>query len=565
MKRADRRHRWRATSVRVRLGLALALALLPVLVLSGLQSALVFQRDATDKRADLVGAARRGAVAARARIAESQQLLRGLDAIATSHQCVTLLAETKARLPGYVNIIRFNKDGWVKCSATPVPVEPDRAMQPWFEALASGRTTSVSSEPESDYASDPVLLSNVRVEQTDGQFVGVLTAVITLGSLLPDRVNLAIPGDSQVALADASGQMISTAFAQDFPAHLGRWLSGDARGEGVVWLAPDRDGQDRLYTATPVVGRDVYLVLSAPSEGILSWARLNPVSAFILPILAFVLALVAVWWVAEQAVVRWVVYLRRIANLYARGRYSVRPLKAVAAPSEIRELADTFGAMAATISARDAMLKENLLAKDDLMREIHHRVKNNLQVISSLLNIQLRHLRDSGAISALNDTRQRIMALGLIYRALYESPNIKQVDFTIFLRDLIGQLLLDRKGGDHSIRTELKADPLIIDPDRLAPLALFIVEAISNACNHDFQDTEGLISIDFHVQDGHADLTVSDTGASREGEAGERTMMAVFARQLGGVIADTNDPACRHAVHLTFPLRTATPVPPSLH
>ena len=305
-----------------------------------------------------------------------------------------------------------------------------------------------------------------------------------------------------------------------------------------------------------MVGRQIYLVLSAPSEGLFSWARLNPISAFLLPILAFALALAAVWWVAEQEVVRWIVYLRRIAALYARGRYSVRPIRAVAAPAEIRDLADAFDAMASTIAARDTALKETLVAKDDLMREIHHRVKNNLQVISSLLNIQQRLMVDPAAISAINDTRQRIIALGLIYRTLYEGPNLKQVDFKSFLGELVGQLLLDYKGRDHSIRTSLSVEPLVVDPDRLAPLSLFIVETINNSCKHNFHGAEGLISITFRVRDGQAELVVSDTGTRIEAEDDGRTMMAVFARQLGGVLSDTPDESGATAVRLVFPLRT---------
>ncbi len=556
MTRADRRHRWRAASVRVRLGLALGLALLPVLVLSGLQSALVFQRDANEKREVLVAAASRSASATKLRIGETQALLRGLSPSSDGYGCVSRLAEIRDRDPGYANIIRFNSKGWVTCSALPAPVDSKRTSSTWFSALAEGDRATVSGDPNSQYAPAPALLASVRVDDSGDQFAGVLTAVISMTSLLPQKASLSIPKEFELALADSDGRFISTAAANLFPARLNGWLSGPRSGGGAIWLATARDGESRLFTATPVLGRQVYLVLSAPSEGLFSWARLNPISAFLLPILAFALALAAVWWVAEREVVRWIVYLRRIAALYARGRYSVRPLRAVAAPAEIRDLADAFDAMASTIAARDTALKENLVAKDDLMREIHHRVKNNLQVISSLLNIQQRLMVDPAAISAINDTRQRIIALGLIYRTLYEGPSLKQADFKSFLGDLVGQLLLDYKGRDHSIRTVLNVDALVVDPDRLAPLALFIVETINNSCKHDFHGVEGLISITFHVHEGGAELIVADTGTRVEADDDGRTMMAVFARQLGGVLSDASNQGGPAEVRLTFPLRT---------
>ncbi len=555
MTRSNRASRWRAAGVRVRLGLALALALLPVLILSGLQSALIFQRDAADKRADLVGAALRGAAQARSRIEESQALLRGLATSAAGYQCVTRLADIESRLPGYANLIRFNTDGWVTCSAAPVPVEPDRRSQPWFQSLVNGDTVSVATEPQPGYAAQPALLASVRVDGPGHQFAGVLTAVLLQSSLLPKTGSLWMPPGAQVAIVDLTGRYLSTTGANAFPVDLAGRLQRGARQGDALWLATDRIGETRLFTSTPLVGGDLYLVLSAPSQGVPSWTRLNPISAFLLPILAFTLALAAVWWVAEQGIVRWIVYLRRIAALYARGRYSVRPLRAVAAPAEIRDLADTFGAMAATIAARDAALKESLAAKDDLMREIHHRVKNNLQVISSLLNLQQRTMTDPAAEAAMRDTRQRIVALGLIYRALYEGPDLKRVDLRIFLNELVAQLLMDRKGGGHAIQTELNIDPLIIDPDRLAPLALFIVEAITHVCNHLFPAAEGLLSIDFRVHDQRAELVVGDTGVpSEEGDKG-RTMMAIFARQLGGVVTYPPRPGGLASIHLNFPLR----------
>src|SRR5471030_3314586 len=93
--------------------------------------------------------------------------------------------------------------------------------------------------------------------------------------------------------------------------------------------------------------------------------------------------------------------------------------------------------MAKTIAARDADLKEALAHKDALMREIHHRVKNNLQIISSLLNMQQRALVDPAARAAISDTRQRITALALIYRALYQSPDLRRVDLREFLEELV--------------------------------------------------------------------------------------------------------------------------------
>jgi len=539
------------------------MALAPVLILGAVQSALVFQRDAHDQRTELVDAARRSAATARARIAAAEVLLRTLTPDETDVSCVERLAEIKSRVPGFTNLIRFNANGLVACAAAPVPLDPFRRSQPWFRSLASGRAMAVTSEPETGYGGAPALLASVPIRDEEGRFAGVLTAAIALTSLRPDKADRSVPIDSEVALADPQGNFLSTTSAAKFPDDIARRLAGAARDREALWLGTDRTGAARLYASAPLVGRDVYVVLSAPSRGLVSWAWLNPVSAFLLPILAFCLAVAAVLLAAERSVVRWIVYLRRIAALYGRGRYSVRPLRAHAAAPEIRALAETLDTMAKTIAARDAALIEALAHKDALMREIHHRVKNNLQVISSLLNMQQRALTDPAARAALHDTRQRIGALALIYRALYQGPDLKHVDLRDFLDELIAQLVMGEGARGAPIRTQLDLDPLIIDPDQLAPLALFAVEAITNAKKHGLGEGGGILGVAFHVRGASAELTVSDTGETgapaEVGSGVGRTLMTAFARQLRGEVAFSANPGGGMTARLTFPAPGSAP------
>ena len=191
------------------------------------------------------------------------------------------------------------------------------------------------------------------------------------------------------------------------------------------------------------------------------------------------------------------------------------------------------------------------------MREIHHRVKNNLQVITSLLNMQQRALKDPAARIAMSDTRQRITALALIYRALYQSPDLRRVDVRQFLEELIAQLTSGEGGRPSQIRTELQADELEIDPDKLAPLALFAVEAITNARKHAFGPDGGLIKVRFQVGAEEIMLEIVDDG---EGElempatAGVgRTLMSAFARQLRGRAEIEPAPGKGVAARLIFP------------
>jgi two-component sensor histidine kinase len=360
-----------------------------------------------------------------------------------------------------------------------------------------------------------------------------------------------------VALVDSRGRVINATDPKAFGALPADWRTRAAKQGAAVWYADGADGQRRVFSAAPAVGDDVFVLLSARSPGLWSWARLNPLTGILFPLLTFVIALAAVSVVTERVVVRWIAYLQRIAALYAKGRLSVRPIQAEQMPPEIRDLAATLEQMAEGIVGRDASLRDSLAQKDALMREIHHRVKNNLQVISSLLNMQQRALTDPAARAAMSDTRQRITALALIYRALYQGPDLKRVDLRPFLEELTAQLVASEMLHGPGVRTELSVDALVIDPDRLAPLALFAVEAITNAQKHAFSQRGGTLTVNFHVRGDEAVLEISDDGQANEAALGGagvgRTLMTAFARQLRGRAEVVRNPAGGVTARLLFP------------
>ena len=340
-----------------------------------------------------------------------------------------------------------------------------------------------------------------------------------------------------------------------------------AREGAVQFRARNADGETRLFAGAALAGRDVYVLLSTPDPGLLSWARLNPTGSLLLPLAAWLMAFLAVMIFTDRIVIRWLDYLERVASIYAKGRFTVRPVQAENAPAEIRILARTLDHMAEAIGERDQSLTDSLAEKDALMREIHHRVKNNLQIISSLLSMQQRALTDPAARAAIGDTRQRISALALIYRTLYQSADIREADLGDFLRELTGQLVASESGRGPVVSSQVTADSLVIDPDRLAPLALWAVEAISNAQKHAFAGRGGTLKVRFVVEEDTCRLEVEDDGpgtdaSTLEGGVG-RTLMTAFARQLRGDLTFGTPPGGGTIARLTFP--RPEPAPPSVH
>ena len=194
-------------------------------------------------------------------------------------------------------------------------------------------------------------------------------------------------------------------------------------------------------------------------------------------------------------------------------------------------------------------------------------MKNNLQVITSLVNMQQRAMTDPAARAAMTDMRHRIGALALIYRALYQGADLKRVDLRQFLSDLIGQLITDQQDRPGAVRTELDVEDLIIDPDKLAPIALFAVEAISNARKHALALKQGLLHVRFAVDGEEAELVISDQGSGSApvltSEGVGRTLMTAFARQLRGKIEIGPNTDGGVTVRLAFPNPAAEPNAPT--
>ena len=518
-------------------------------------------------RQNLGFAAERSAATARTRMEGAGILLQTLAPGAIGYQCADRLAEVARRIPGYANLVRFDRRGRVACAAGDVPYDAQRMQKPWFQRLQNGDQLVITRDPGATSATQPSVLAAVRAESAGPgagaprMFDGAFAAVITLASLQPSASDPTLPAHADVALVDAGGRYLSETDGKAFPALPAGWRDQIRTNGAFVWYGADARAQRRVYSAAPVAGDEVYVVLSAQSPGILSWAWLNPLSGILFPLMTFGLALATVLWVTDRVMLRWIAYLQRIASLYARGRFSVRPVQAEQAPPEIRELAETLEQMADAIVGRDASLRDNLAQKDALMREIHHRVKNNLQVISSLLNMQQRATNDPAARAAMSDTRQRITALALIYRALYQGPDLKRVDLRPFLEELTAQLVAGEINAGPPVRTELSVEALVIDPDRLAPLALFAVEAITNAQKHAFATRGGVLRLSFVVRGDEAELEISD-----DGQAGEhaltssgvgRTLMTAFARQLRGRAELMRNDAGGVTARLIFPTPAA--------
>ena len=182
-----------------------------------------------------------------------------------------------------------------------------------------------------------------------------------------------------------------------------------------------------------------------------------------------------------------------------------------------RELTCSNEQLAEEIKARtnaEETVRHSLDEKDLLLREIHHRVKNNLQIIASLLNLQSRYITDKKVLETLRDSQSRVRAMALVHERIYQSPEIGTINLAEYLRYLINQLFRFYNIPQSQVEISVDIDDIPADIDTAIPLGLIINELVSNALKHAFPEgRKGKISIEgAKMESGQLEFIFRDNG-----------------------------------------------------
>lgn len=159
-----------------------------------------------------------------------------------------------------------------------------------------------------------------------------------------------------------------------------------------------------------------------------------------------------------------------------------------------------------------SMLEKSLAEKELLLKEIHHRVKNNLMIISSLLSLQSRQAKDRETMDLFRESENRTRSMVLIHERLYRSEDLKNIDLAEYLGRLASEIFRSYS-ADSRIRLKLEIDELKVDVETAVPLGLIVNELLTNAVKHAFPDGEGTVTVSLRKRNGTVTLEVSDDGA----------------------------------------------------
>ena len=289
--------------------------------------------------------------------------------------------------------------------------------------------------------------------------------------------------------------------------------------------------------------------------------------ADIAPLLALLCALFAVVIVASGHSLSLNPELRRLGEAVEAWRAGdvFETLQFRQSQADLRRLSISFKRATLALDRRSQELQRAVSEQDLLMQEIHHRVKNNLQIVASLLNLQASRIRLPEARAEFQSARDRVRALATLHRHLYAHGEVHTIDMRQFLVELCGQLFqaMGERPGER-LKLHIDALELKMSSDQAVPLALVVTEAVSNAVKYAFPaGREGNVWVRLSTEGDTAELEVRDDGigipAGRvETEAGTRDGIGLqlirgFSRQLGATLDVHEDGGTQYAVRL--PLR----------
>jgi len=258
-------------------------------------------------------------------------------------------------------------------------------------------------------------------------------------------------------------------------------------------------------------------------------------------------------WAVDQSVLRWITYLRRIATAHSRGHHSVRA-KVGAAPTELAGLGQSLNHMANDAARRAALLRETAEEKSALLLELHHRVKNNFQVITSLLSLHRQEMPPERR-EEIRFVEDYVRAMAVAYRVAYDSGDVTGVRMQDLLRSVVAALRESTEAPPHRIDLGLDIEPIWIDLDRAISLGLYLAAILPPYLKALAAQPAAMLAITAERRQGMLRLSIGGLAPCDVDRPPLRAkLLKAYVRQLKAVPVVSGDPTeARIAVPLDEP------------
>lgn len=539
----------------VRLVILLTVALLPL----GLVAVLTTAQTVTDARRSaeraLVGVTAEAVAGKRALIESAFASANTLGPLALERlqdpaECSAVLSEFMRRSGVFSFVALIETNGQIRCRSEGEP--SSIAGTEAFERLLERPAASVTAQAQGIIRNEPVLsvTQPIRegIELRGFMMIAVPQRSVELMRRITDD---AVPVG--YVLFNHYGALLTGSGSDETAAILpaGRSLADLAdRSEDRVFHGQTNSGERATFAVAELIPRRLYALGTWPESAALPGGTHATVMPLILPVLMWIASLGVAYFAVYRLVLRHIRTLNRQMRRFALGQRGTPPEIIMDAPSELREVSATFQKLTRILARDEAELEASLAEKTVLLKEIHHRVKNNLQLIASILNLQMRQVRDPAARAVLQSVQDRVIGLATIHRSLYQSERLSEVRADQLIDEISRQLLAIGAAPGSGIAVRTRFDPVMMSPDRLVPLSLLLTEAVTNALKYIGRPDDGgapWLEIALVIDGEEVELAITNSLAGpaplSESETSDfdstrlgADLIEAFAMQLEGVL-----------------------------
>lgn len=490
--------------------------------------------------------------------------------LADDGACNTALKNFATAYPVYAQVSFVPVNGQIKCSSTGKVIDVSdnsnfkdtiAKQQPGFSVTQHGLVSGAS-----------VLAVSHPVFDAAGRYLGYISLSLPHSKLDATVSSNGADAPLEIMTFDRDGNVLAATMGLDKAAAAlprDRTLKTLISDQSEAFLSLSGAGDSRVFSVVPLVPGELFALGTWPAD------QDNKVDPAIIsipllaPAMVWIASLVVAWLSVEWLVNRPIRRLNSAINAFASGSRKLTDVDVSGAPLEIREMAAAFESMTEAVIRDEAELEDTLHQKEVLLREVHHRVKNNLQMIASIMNMHGRKARTVETRQVIKGLQGRVMSLATIHRELYQTTGVGDVHAAELLDAIARQTVNVAAGPERRFDLNLKMDDIRMTPDQAVPLALLVGEGLMNAvaCARTSAPDVWPLNLSLTQTAPDAALLQIEGSAGEGAHAVPETMeesyglsaqlMAVFALQLGGTL-DQAVADGHYKLRIEFQLRPLT-------
>lgn len=424
--------------------------------------------------------------------------------ITNEQACDEIFRRVLAQSRHITSLQLLTVDGQTVCRSPALQSGEEELPREWIERAFAAqqlviRPKDQTTQPDA-LEQIPMMTATLPVFDRDQRLTGLIAAQVPTRflSLLTDDADLS--DFAAIAIADPSGQILAQ---RSRGAPIEGWLPANLMRSGELttgaFINRGGDGTRRIYVIASLPG-NLFGIYAQEADDPSAGGRTILYFLLLFPLLIWLAASLLAGWAADHMVIAPLNDVRQAIRRYIAGDDMARIERDDSAPVEVQAVATKFNTLADAIQVRNEELRAAVDHQKALVREINHRVRNNLQVMNSLLNLQSRRAETPEQAAIFQDVQRRLNALGIVHTSFYQGDDLRSVDLAILLRDLCQstERQLPSEWGRPVITLHCP-EPVYALPDAALTLAFLVTELIAEAALQLSSDGEPISRYDFEL------------------------------------------------------------------